>query len=173
MIMNFFRKTLCVFVAVFFLLVPLSSAFAEQQEEVWAPDLSLNALDGREVSLQQYRGKYVLLNFWATWCGPCKMEMPSLERLHQRFKSKNLEVVAVSNDMFGARVVVPYIKANRLSFTILLDQKMRASSDYGVVSLPTTYLIDPQGRIIGALYGAENWDEPSTLKYFEELLTRS
>ncbi len=169
---SFFRNTVNAFIVAIFLLLPSSSAIG-QDAEVWAPEISLNSLDGREVSLEQYRGKYVLLNFWATWCGPCKMEMPSLERLHQRFKSKNLEVLAVSNDMFGARVVAPYIKANRLNFTVLLDQKMKASSDFGVVSLPTTYLIDPKGRIIGALYGAENWDEPSTLQYFEELLTRS
>lgn len=152
------------------LLLSATLALAETEEVIPAPDFTLKSLNGEEVSLSQQRGKYVLVNFWATWCGPCKMEMPALETLHQRFKSKNFSLLAISNDMFGAQIVEPFVKANNLSFPILLDQQLQASNKYGVVSLPTTFMIDPQGNIIGELRGAEDWASPDNLLYFENLL---
>ena len=135
-----------------------------------APNFKLKSLDGEEVSLNEFRGKYVLVNFWATWCGPCKIEMPSLEALYQRFKNKNFVLLAISNDMFGSSIVKPFIKANHLNFTILLDQRLKASNAFGVTSLPSTFMIDPKGEIIGALFGAEDWASPSNILYFENLL---
>ena len=154
-------------------LLLLSSTFslAETEKTLAAPDFTLKSLSGEEVSLIQQRGNYVLVNFWATWCGPCKMEMPSLETLHQRFKSKNFSLLAISNDMFGARVVEPFIKAHNLSFTVLLDQQLQASNKFGVVSLPTSFMIDPEGNLIGELKGAEDWASPDNILYFENLLT--
>ena len=96
--------------------------------------------------------------------------MPSLEILHQRFKSKNFSLLAVSNDMFGAQIVEPFIKANNLTFTVLLDQQLQASNKFGVVSLPTTFMIDPEGTLIGVLRGAEDWASPDNILYFENLL---
>ncbi len=145
-------------------------AFAQPGKTSPAPDFTLQNLDGEEVSLHQLRGKYVLVNFWATWCGPCKIEMPSLENLYQRFKSKNFSLLAISNDMFGAKIVAPFVKAHRLSFPVLLDQQLQASNKFGVVSLPTTFMIDPEGNIIGELRGAEDWASPDNLLYFENLL---
>ena len=148
----------------------LFSTFAVAEPTIPAPDFTLKSLSGEEVSLSQQRGKYVLVNFWATWCGPCKVEMPSLETLHQRFKSKNFSLLAISNDMFGAQIVKPFIKANNLTFPVLLDQQLQASNKFGVVSLPTTFMIDPKGNIIGELRGAEDWDSPDNILYFENLL---
>ena len=145
-------------------------ALAQSEKTVPAPDFTLKSLSGEEVSLSQHKGKYVLVNFWATWCGPCKMEMPSLETLYQRFKSKNFSLLAISNDMFGAKIVEPFIKAHSLSFPILLDQQLQASNKFGVASLPTTFMIDPEGNIIGKLRGAEDWASPDNLLYFENLL---
>ena len=143
---------------------------AQVEEGVDAPNFTLKNLEGKEVSLSDFRGKHVLVNFWATWCGPCKIEMPSLEALYQRFKNKNFVMLAISNDMFGATIVKPFVKANKISFPVLLDQRLKASNAFGVVSLPATFMIDPKGKILGALYGAEDWATPSNILYFENLL---
>ncbi len=135
-----------------------------------ASNFSLKTLAGTEVSLDQHRGKYLLINFWATWCGPCKIEMPSLQALYTRFKSEKFELLAISNDMFGEKVVRPYIEANNLDFPVLLDQNLKVSHKYGVVTLPTSFLVDPEGKIIGVLNGAINWEDPETLLYFDSLL---
>ena len=100
---NYF--TLLAILTLFFVLN--GSTFAQIEEGVDAPNFTLKNLEGKEVSLNEFRGKYVLVNFWATWCGPCKIEMPSLETLYQRFKNKNFVMLAISNDMYGATVVKP------------------------------------------------------------------
>ena len=145
-------------------------SFAGEDLPVNAPQFSMPSLDGQELTLDDYQGQYLLVNFWATWCGPCKVEMPSLESLYQKFKKQNFAMIAVSNDIFGAQVVEPYIQAQNYTFPVGLDPKLKVSNQFGVISLPTTFLIDPHGKIIGVLNGAENWADPKTLLYFEQLL---
>ena len=145
-------------------------SFAGEDVQTDAPRFSMPSLDGQVLTLADYRGKYLLVNFWATWCGPCKVEMPSLESLYRKFKQRNFAVIAVSNDIFGAQVVEPYIQAQSYTFPVGLDPKLKVSNQFGVISLPTTFLIDPQGKIIGVLNGAENWTDPKTLLYFDQLL---
>jgi len=152
-------------------LVLVAPSFADEDPPVNAPEFSLASLEGRELTLNDYRGKYLLVNFWATWCGPCKVEMPSLELLYRKFQKRNFAMIAVSNDIFGAQVVKPYIQAQNFTFPVGLDPKLKVSNQFGVISLPTTFLIDPQGKIIGVLNGAENWADPKTLLYFDQLLT--
>ena len=153
--------------------ITYSNVEAKEKKQRLASNFTLKNLEGEDVSLSQFRGKYLLINFWATWCAPCKIEMPSLEKLYRQFKSDNFDMIGISNDMFGARVVRPYIKATNLTFPMLLDQRMIASRQFGIVSLPTTVLIDPQGIIIGVLQGAEDWSDPETLLYFKNLLKKN
>ena len=164
---NYFLLLVAI-LALFFVLN--GPTFAQIEEGSDAPNFTLKNLEGKEVSLNEFRGKYVLLNFWATWCGPCKIEMPSLETLYQRFKNKNFEMLAISNDMYGATVVKAFVKANKINFPVLLDQQLKASNKFGVISLPSTFMINPKGKIIGAILGAENWATPNNILYFENLL---
>ncbi len=111
-----------------------------------APDFEAPDLQGRTFRLSELRGKAVLLDFWATWCGPCEETIPSLERLHEKYASGGLEVVGVSVD--GAPKEVPrYVKAHGMRYRVLLDPDQRVMERYGVSSIPTSVLIDPQGRI--------------------------
>ena len=164
------HKFLKLFTILAILTIFTVSATAQVKEGENAPNFTLKNLDGKEISLSQFRGKHVLVNFWATWCGPCKIEMPSLEALYERFKDRNFVLLAISNDMFGANIVKPFVKAHNINFPVLLDQRLKVSNAFGVVSLPTTFMIDPQGKIIGALFGAEDWATPSNILYFENLL---
>jgi peroxiredoxin len=122
-----------------------------------APDFSLMSLDGQSVRLRDLRGKLVLLNFWATWCAPCLHEMPSMERLYQTFKPTEFVLLAVSMDRQGAEVARPFADNLKLTFPILLDAASEVAREYSVRGLPTTYLIAPDGLLIGAVIGARDW----------------
>jgi peroxiredoxin len=126
-------------------------------ERTEAPDFILSDLEGQPVRLRDLRGKLVLLNFWATWCVPCRTEMPSMERLHQTFKGTEFALLAISIDRQGVELVRPFVEELRLKFSVLLDQTMEISRRYGLRGLPTTYLIDPEGRLISAAIGGRDW----------------
>ena len=117
-----------------------------------APDLVLQDLAGKTVSLSSYRGKPVLINFWATWCDTCRVEMPELQSLHQRLDGKGPVILGVSMDENFAAVPT-FVKENKISFPILLADR-KVSAAYAVRGLPAAYLIDPEGRISRRWIGA-------------------
>ncbi len=125
---------------------------------------------GGLLKLSDYRGKVVFLNFWATWCPPCKEEMPALERLHRRFGPKGLAVLAISTDPDGASVVVPFVKQNALTFPVALDPRGEVTALYGVRALPATIIIDRQGNLALIALGPRGWDDPPARALFESLL---
>jgi peroxiredoxin len=135
-----------------------------------APDFSLLTLDGREMRLSDYRGHLVFLNFWATWCGPCKVEMPAIEKLYREFRPKGFAVVAVSSDPEGAAVTRPYRDSLGLSFTIAHDPDMLVSRLYGVHSLPVTFLVNRDGVISHQIFGARDWNDAEARSGIRELL---
>ncbi|HSF29592.1 MAG TPA: TlpA disulfide reductase family protein [Candidatus Tectomicrobia bacterium] len=122
-----------------------------------APDFTLTTLQGRPAQLREFKGKLVLLNFWATWCAPCLHEMPSMERLYQTFKSSEFVLLAVSMDRQGGAVARPFVDNLQITFPVLLDTTLEVGRQYGVRGLPTTYLIAPDGLLIGAVIGARDW----------------
>ena len=111
-----------------------------------APDFTLKDASGASVKLSDYRGKVVLLNFWATWCGPCVIEIPWFQEFEQQWKSKGFEVVGVSMDEDGWSAVKPYITAHKLNYRILLGNDSVGQLYGGLDALPTTFLIDRDGR---------------------------
>ncbi len=121
-----------------------------------APDFSLRDGGGAPVSLSGYRGALVLLNFWATWCGPCRDEMPSMENLSRNFGGQGFTILAV-NQKESAAQVASYMRKNGFNLTTPLDSDGRVSAAYRVYGIPVSYLIDANGNAIGMQAGARDW----------------
>ena len=144
---------------------------AGKEEKIAAPDFTLMTMDNTKVSLKDFKGKYIFLNFWATWCGPCIDEMPSMERLYQKFKTrKNFAMLAVSIDKAGTDAVKKFMTENKLTFSVLLDRDSEVAGAYGVMGIPSTYLIDTQGFVINRAVGARTWDTKDSIEFFEKML---
>ena len=135
-----------------------------------APDFKLKTLDGRPMSLSDFRGKPILLNFWATWCEACKEELPSMQRLHDEMAKEGVQVVAVSIDRTGPEKIQHYVDEYHLTFPILLDPNQQARREYFIMGLPTSYLIDAQGKLRGFISGAREWDSETSKKVMRILL---
>jgi len=140
-----------------------------------APEFKLKRFDGQEVNLANYRGKIVFLNFWATWCDPCKEEMPSMQRLYQKMQGKPFEILAVSLDQGGKLAVDAFMKKNKEAFTfpILNDSEQNTSKKlYHTTGVPETFIIGGDGKVVKHVIGAYEWDSPQILDYFEGLLKK-
>ncbi len=135
-----------------------------------APDFELPSMQGLQVHLSQFRGQVVLVNFWATWCPPCRAEMPSIERLYRAYASRGLEILAVDDERVGSGVVEGFQRDLTLSFPILLDSAGDVSALYGVRGLPTTVVIDREGRIASVDFGARDWSDRAARELVEKLL---
>ena len=118
-----------------------------------APDFVLTDADGRKVKLSDYKGKVVLLNFWATWCGPCKLEIPWFVEFEKTFKDKGFAVLGVSMDEEGWEIVKPYIQQKQVNYRMMVATEEVAQKYGGVEALPTTFIIDRQGKIASTHVG--------------------
>jgi peroxiredoxin len=136
-----------------------------------AADFKLETLDGTTVSLESLRGKVVFLNVWATWCGPCREEMPSMQTLYDDFKgNKDFVMLAASQDTGGRDVVASYVKKNGFHFTILLDPENKISETYEVSGVPETFIIDRKGQIVAHHMGGFDWSRPDVKDALQQLL---
>lgn len=135
-----------------------------------APNFQLRDLNGHPVALADFRGKVVLLNFWATWCGPCRVEMPVMEQLYQLFPRKDFEILAVSTDTQGVAVTRPFQQENHLTFPLLHDADYRVGLMYGARALPMTFMVDRQGVIRHQIFGARDWAAPEARQLVRMLM---
>jgi len=135
-----------------------------------APNFYLEDLKGKKLELKNFKGKVVFLNFWATWCGPCKEEMPSMETLYQQFKEKDFVFLAISVDYEGRKPVKEFIEKERYTFPILLDPKYETFDLYKVKGIPTTIIIDKNRKMIGKAIGPRNWKSPEVISLLNLLL---
>lgn len=149
----------------------LGHALSALKEPVPAPDFSLRDMDGTKVALVDYRGKVVLLNFWATWCPPCRREMPSMERLYQSLKDEGFVVIGV-NEFEGPDHVFAYIGQLAVdpTYPILFDPDSDVANRYAVRGLPSTYLVDKHGRIRYRAIGGREFDHPDVTSLIRALL---
>ncbi len=134
-----------------------------------AVDFTLLDISGRELSLKDFRGKVIFLNFWATWCYPCRMEMPSMENLYERFKGDGFVILGISLDR-RRKKVERFLEEYGISFPILLDRDGRIADRYGVRGLPTTFIIDRRGKILGRAVGARDWFNKNSIKLIKYIV---
>ena len=150
----------------------LSHELTRLATPIAAPDFQLKDMDGAQYSLDNYRGKVVILNFWATWCPPCRREIPSMEALHQAFKDEAFAILAINeweteDHVFAFMGELPV----EPGFPILFDPDSEVAQSFGVKGLPTTLLLDTQGRIVYRAVGGRDFDHPAVKKIIRDLLT--
>ncbi len=139
------------------------------KEGEMAPSFSLPDSSGKNVSLQDFSGRVILLNFWASWCAPCVSEMASFDHLYQQLKDKKFDVVAVSVDEGGWKAVEAFLKKHPVTFHILVDPEFKIADEYGTYRIPETYLIDSHGKIVEKILGAQDWNSPFMINKISKL----
>ena len=134
-----------------------------------APDFTLPDMSGRKVSLSDFKGKAVFLNVWATWCAPCRREMPDIQSLARKMDPEKFVVLAVSVDQGGREDVAQFYKGRRLDIPTLLDQEGKVAKLYGVTGYPETFLIDKKGQLVERFIGPRHWLSSKFMNLFREL----
>jgi peroxiredoxin len=137
-----------------------------------APEFSLSDLSGRAVRLANLRGRVVFLNVWATWCEPCRQEMPAMQSLYNRLRGPDFEMLAVSADQDGREAVAQFASELGLTFPVLPDPDLEIARRYRVTGYPETFVIDRNGRIVAHAIGPRDWDGPASIEAFRGLLER-
>ncbi len=141
------------------------------KEKSPAPDVSVVSLaNGTSLKLSDLKGKVVLLNFWATWCPPCRDEMPSMMKLNSLMAGKPFQIVAVSIDEGGKKDIEAFFKESGFSLPTYLDESGASSKSYGITGVPESFIIDKQGVLVKKIIGGAAWDSPEVVAYLEELM---
>ncbi len=147
-------------------LVPNLESMKDQSP---TPDFTLPSPAGKKLSLKDFRGKLVFLNFWASWCDPCREEMPAMERLYQEFKGKGFVILAV-NVKDSRKDALTFIKELKLTYPVVLDPEGQVGLLYGAWGLPATYLIGPKGEGLARVWGPAEWYSPGARELMKSLL---
>lgn len=139
------------------LVIMISPGLAMGEKPDYPPAFILPDLSGKPVSLADHKGKTIFLNFWAVRCPPCREEMPSMQKLHEKLGGKDLIILAVALDEEGKAKVKPFIEKGGYTFKILLDPEGRVASKYNVWNIPTTFIIDKKGKVVRRVVGPRDW----------------
>lgn len=140
----------------------------EFPEPMNIPLIELESADGKMISTEDYKGKIVFLNFWATWCPPCRMEMPSMETLYKELEQENFVILAISVGEDPASVT-EFLRENPHTFPVALNPDNRFGSMFAGRGIPTTYILNKEGKAIAGIIGAREWDDPQTIDFFRSL----
>ena len=138
-----------------------------------APVFTLKGLKGEDISLEDLKGKTVLLHFWATWCKPCIKEMPTMEKFYNTFKDKKFEILAISIDRENVKGVESFVKTTGMTFPVLLDQDQTVRKRYFINGLPTSYLIDDKGKLKGYISGERDWSGKDAIQLMNLMINKS
>lgn len=131
-----------------------SSSNTYETDPVPAPDQPMDTMDGRTINLADQDGKVILVNFWATWCGPCRREIPDLIQLYEDLKDEGLVIVGIAVDQEGGEVVRPFVEEQQINYPIVLDPEQSMEKHFDAMyGLPTTYVINPEGKIVKRVLG--------------------
>lgn len=150
---------------------PVLDKFKPSEAGTPVPEISFQDATGRTLSLKDFAGKVVMVNFWATWCGPCVEEMPSLNRLVNRFAAQGLAVVAISQDRGGLNTVQPFFIQQQLTaLPLYLDKTTQSGAAFKLRGLPTTVILSREGKELGRIEGSVDWDGPAASKLLQTLL---
>jgi cytochrome c biogenesis protein CcmG/thiol:disulfide interchange protein DsbE len=125
-------------------------ATAQQQK---AANFSLKSADGTSYRLSKYKGKVVVINFWATWCGPCRQEIPDFIEAYKKYKKKGLEIIGISLDQDGWTKVIPYVKESNINYPVVLGDEQVVQNYGGIDAIPTTFIVDRKGNIVARQTG--------------------
>lgn len=136
-------------------------------------EVTLTDLQGQPVRLAHWRGQVILLNLWATWCYPCRTEMPSIQAVYQAYRQHGLTVLAIASDVQGQASVAPFVAAYGLQFPVLLDPGNALGTQLRVQGIPTTYVLDKQGRMVQVETGARDWNSPAVRRLLATLLAET
>jgi cytochrome c biogenesis protein CcmG/thiol:disulfide interchange protein DsbE len=148
---------------------PEALALSTPKEPVAAPTFDLPDLEGKTLRFGSLRGKRVFLNFFATWCGPCREEMPAMERLHRLYRERGLAVLAV-DVRESAKTVRDFVRELKLTFPVVLDDDGTLSLKYGVRALPVSFLVNRDGLIVWRAIGSRPWESKPAQEYFANLV---
>jgi cytochrome c biogenesis protein CcmG/thiol:disulfide interchange protein DsbE len=145
-------------VAIGLICLHAASALAQETStaKTPAPDWELSDLNGKRVNLSDFRGKVLILDFWATWCAPCRVEIPHFVELQKQYGDKGLTVIGVSLDEQGPDIVKKFVKQLGVNYPMVMGNEKVTESYGGIVAIPTTFVIDRQGRIVGRHMGYED-----------------
>lgn len=146
------------------------SSDAKPVEQKAAPSINVISMDDQQVSLSSLKGKVVLLNFWATWCPPCREEIPSMMKLNKAMAGKPFQMVCVSVDDGGKKAVSEFFKNTGFSLPAYFDPTGQAPKTYGLTGVPESFVIDKNGVIVKKVIGGLDWNSPEVIAFIEGLM---
>lgn len=168
---------------IFSMMLVILASLTFMDASVWAADknakklksapnfTTTNIMTNESITLSKYKGKVTLVNFWATWCPPCKAEIPSLNRLYEHYDGK-IAVIAISVDRADDTKIMDFAKANNMQFDIAHDTDIIVRA-YKIDPIPTTFILDKNGKIVKKMVGSVEWDSKEAYDFFDELLAAS
>lgn len=164
------RSLVALFITLLFVSSTVFSAEKPRllEEPIPAPSFTLQDIDGNTHRLEDYRGQVVVVNFWATWCPPCREEMPSMERAWSELQKHNIAMLAI-NVGEDVDTIFTFTGNYPVTFPLLMDRDSKVINEWPVRGLPTTYVLDKQGRIVYQVIGGREWDSPEMIEMLIEL----